>query len=118
MSATSDGCAAIVVQEPGRRPLYLLLDGPLEVGRDCDGLLLSDPLTSRRHVRLEPRAGTVMVTDLGSTNGTTVDDHVITSPHELLPGEVVRIGGTTIVLRARGDGAVDGLQTPAPTVRP
>jgi pSer/pThr/pTyr-binding forkhead associated (FHA) protein len=118
MTAARHEIVAIIVQEPGRQPLRLLLDGPLEVGRDCDGLLLSDPLTSRRHVLLDPRGGTVRITDLHSTNGTTVDGRPITGPHELRPGEVVRIGETTIVLLPRGDDAVDGLQTPVPTVRP
>ncbi len=41
------------------------------VGCDCDGLLLTDPQMSRRHVQLEPAGAELTVTDLGSTNGTT-----------------------------------------------
>ena len=117
MTATSHEVATIVVRKPGRQPLRLLLEGTLEVGRDCNGLLLSDPLTSRRHVRLEAQGGTVRVTDLDSTNGTTVDDHPITGTHDIRFGEVVRIGGTTMRCY-QGATDVDGLQTPVPTVRP
>jgi pSer/pThr/pTyr-binding forkhead associated (FHA) protein len=45
----------------------------MEVGRECDGLLLADPQTSRRHALLELRGTDIVVEDLGSTNGTFLD---------------------------------------------
>lgn len=86
----------IVIREPGRSPLHLLLREPLEVGRDCSGVLIADLQASRRHVILAPRGGEVEVTDLGSTNGTMVDDRRLDGPHRLAAGQVVRIGATTI----------------------
>ncbi len=67
------------------------------VGRDvgCD-LALPDEQISRRHAALEPRAdGTVILTDLGSTNGTFVNGHRLAGPVLLSGGEELRLGDTT-----------------------
>ena len=42
----------VVVRQPGRQPLYVEVHGRLELGRDCDGLLLADAQVSRRHAEL------------------------------------------------------------------
>ncbi|MCB9371628.1 MAG: hypothetical protein H6518_02485 [Microthrixaceae bacterium] len=39
------------ITQPGRTPLHVVVHRPLELGRDCDGVLLSDPELSRRHLR-------------------------------------------------------------------
>lgn len=90
----------VVVRQPGRRPLHLALVGRLELGRDCDGLLLVDSQASRRHLELVPAAGGVIATDLGSTNGTFLDGVRLTEPVVLGPAVRLRIGDTTIELHA------------------
>ena len=70
----------------------------LEIGRDGAGLLLTDAAISRRHLLLEPLADAVLVTDLGSLNGSTVDGRPIEDRHRLAAGEVVRFGGCTLSL--------------------
>jgi hypothetical protein len=94
----------ITVRQDGRPPLHLALHEPLEVGRDCPGRLLADHQTSRRHIRLSVEDGSVVVTDLGSTNGTFVDGRPLDGPHRLLPGQVLRLGDTTIEREADGCG--------------
>jgi class 3 adenylate cyclase len=90
---------AVVIREPGRAPLCLVVRGPaIEVGRDCRGVLLTDPQISRRHLALHAASGVVYVTDLGSTNGTRVDGDPIAGARLLAPGQVVQLGATTIVL--------------------
>jgi class 3 adenylate cyclase len=90
---------AVVIREPGRSPLRLLLSGPpIEVGRDCPGVLLTDPQISRRHVELQQISGAVRVTDLGSTNGTRIDGMPMKGTHVLEPGQIVQLGATTIAL--------------------
>jgi class 3 adenylate cyclase len=86
----------IIVRQGSRSPLHLALHEPLEVGRDCLGLLLADHQTSRRHLRLSVEDGCVVVTDLGSTNGTFVDGRRLDGPHRLVPGELLHLGDTTI----------------------
>lgn len=71
---------------------------PLETGRDCDGLILLDPSISRRHLLVEPFGSTVVVTDLGSRNGTTVAGHPLIDHHRLGHDEVVRFGSCTLSL--------------------
>lgn len=92
----------VVVREPGRVLLHLLVIEPLEIGRDCAGLLITDPGVSRRHLLLRPEGDSVMVADLGSTNGTTIDGAAISgTPCRLGLDQVIRLGATTIELLDR-----------------
>lgn len=88
----------IVVKQEGRKALHLQLREPIEVGRECDGLILVDGQASRRHAMLSPRGGSVLVEDLGSTNGTLLDGARISSAAVLLPGSILRIGDTVVQL--------------------
>lgn len=97
--ATGTGSAPVVViREPGRTALFLIVHDPLEVGRDCAGVLVADPEVSRRHVVLSPVGDGIEVRDLGSRNGSTVGGVGIDGPHPLEPGAVLKIGNTTIEL--------------------
>jgi class 3 adenylate cyclase len=89
----------ILVKQDGRRPLHLQVHEALEIGRECDGLLIADGQASRRHALLSPKGDTVVVEDLGSTNGTFLDGTLITSAVMMLPGSVIRIGDTTLQLQ-------------------
>lgn len=86
----------VVVREPGRVPLHVILREPLEIGRDCAGLLLDDPQVSRRHVELRPDGGRVLVSDLGSSNGTFLDGRAVEGSAVLEKGSTLRIGDTSI----------------------
>ena len=91
----------VVVRQPGRRPLTLVLASALELGRDCDGLLIADNQASRRHVELTATAAGVLATDLGSTNGTFLDGERISTPVIVAPGARLGVGGT--VIEVQGD---------------
>jgi class 3 adenylate cyclase len=65
---------------------------PVDIGRDCDGLLLADAELSRRHVRLSASGSRVTVQDLGSTNGTQLDGSPLIGPTGLQAGQVVTFG--------------------------
>ena len=72
----------------------------ITIGRSPDSsLVIQDDYTSTHHARLENRAGTWFVNDLGSTNGTWLDRSRITSPTVLNPGVPVRIGRTVVKLQ-------------------
>jgi pSer/pThr/pTyr-binding forkhead associated (FHA) protein len=81
----------------------LPLDSVVDVGRDPSLPLHLDEDTqvSRRHARIAVQGGAVVVEDLGSTNGTYVNDQPINSPRTLNPGDKVRIGLTVLELRTR-----------------
>ncbi len=86
--------------EAGRQ---IPLDSVVDVGREPSLPLHLDEDTqvSRRHARISVQGGQVVVEDLGSTNGTYVNDQPISSPRSLNPGDKVRIGLTVLELRTR-----------------
>jgi hypothetical protein len=101
------------------------LAGPVEIGRDADVdvPLLQDELVSRRHARLTPENGEVIVEDLGSANGTFVDGDEIHSPAHLLPEGQLLVGVTVLQLKpqeetARGATSVRPIPAPLATMRP
>jgi DNA-binding NtrC family response regulator len=75
-------------------------DGAVVIGRvaGCD-LQLKDASVSRQHARLEMRGGRATVIDLGSQNGTLVNNLRITE-RELVAGDVLTIGSAVLVYHA------------------
>jgi len=53
---------------------------------------LEDPFASSRHARVIPQGGVMVIEDLGSTNGTYLNEEVLGGPTPLHPGDRVRIG--------------------------
>ncbi len=88
----------VLIQQPNRKPLYISLRDTLELGRECDGIILGDPQVSRRHATLGLSGDRVLVEDLGSTNGTFLDGQRIAAPVSLEAGSQVRLGDTTVDL--------------------
>ena len=86
--------AELTIQTPdGRRRVFRLRRDEVVVGRDatCD-VVLDDTACSRRHLRIHsPRAGQYVLEDLGSHNGTYVNDEQ-TPTRELVHGDEIRIG--------------------------
>src|SRR4051794_34242942 len=59
-----------------------------------------DHQVSRRHARITAQAGRATVEDLGSTNGTYVNEQPIHAPRALSPGDRLRAGLTVVELRS------------------
>ncbi len=95
--ATRTG-ALIAVSQDGRIPLHVVVVDRLDVGRECDGLLLADQRVSRLHLRLELVDGHMVVADLGSSNGTFVDGLRVRAPVVLEPLSTITLGATSIRL--------------------
>lgn len=53
---------------------------------------LEDPFASSRHARLVRQGGAVVLEDMGSTNGTYLNEELLGGPQPLHPGDRVRIG--------------------------
>ena len=69
------------------------LDGELVLGRgDQAEIRLEDPFASSRHARIVRQGGVMVLEDLGSTNGTYLNEEVLGGPAPLHPGDRVRIG--------------------------
>ena len=90
----------VVVDESGSKVETIPLNGTLQVGRaDACQIRLPDTYASSFHARIYSRDGSWFIEDLGSTNGTYLNQHRITAPAELRAGDKVRIGKTTLDLR-------------------
>jgi hypothetical protein len=69
------------------------LDGDLVLGRgDHAEIRLEDPFASSRHARVYEQGNIVVIEDLGSTNGTYLNEELLQTPRPLHPGDRVRIG--------------------------
>ena len=76
--------------EPGM--VYDLEEGATLGRGDSAEIRLDDPFASSEHARVT-RQGTVMVLeDLGSTNGTYLNEELLTGPAPLHAGDRIRIG--------------------------
>jgi S1-C subfamily serine protease len=68
------------------------------IGRDADcNLVLQDDQISRKHATITITGGRIIVRDLGSTNGTYVNDERITVPTEIRTGDSIKVGDTLLV---------------------
>lgn len=87
--------AMLIVDQTNRR--FDLRNGSNVIGRGSDSdLQLLDQGISRRHVDVQFDGNFATAYDLGSTNGTTVNGHEISS-QLLRHGDVIRVGHTRIV---------------------
>lgn len=74
--------------------------GVVTIGRDeQNSFTIPDPAISRAHCRLETRGGTVLLSDLNSTNGTWVNGRRV-QHEELADGDRILIGRTELVFRS------------------
>lgn len=78
---------------------YQLDGGDIAIGRapSCDVVLEGDQLASRRHALLRRKGDVYTVVDLGSSNGTYVNDLEIREATALKEGDVITIGAHEIV---------------------
>jgi hypothetical protein len=91
----------VVVHEPEvLKPRSIRLSGSAQIGRSAScAIRLSDTYVSQVHARLYGDDGTWYVEDLGSTNGTFLNDRKVERPVEVHAGDVVKIGKTVLELR-------------------
>jgi hypothetical protein len=89
----------VVVRAVGHEPGMIYdLDDDLVLGRGASDIRLEDPFASSRHARIYAQAGSVVLEDLGSTNGTYLNEELLsTTPRPLHPGDHLRIGGSEFV---------------------
>lgn len=94
--AVPDGAWSLVGAEGPNVGETICIGRELIVGRDGDlGLRLEDPAVSRRHAMIDTLGdGGLRVTDLGSTNGTWVNDARLAGSVELREGDRLRFHRT------------------------
>lgn len=95
------GPSTLLIHPPGGgRPSTAKLTASMTIGRgaDCE-LRVDDTYASNQHARLFGRNGAWYVEDLGSTNGTFVNDQKLAAPAQIQPGDKIRVGTTMMELR-------------------
>jgi pSer/pThr/pTyr-binding forkhead associated (FHA) protein len=97
-----------------------LESGSLLIGRDpaCN-LVINDVEVSRRHARLLAQSDGYALEDLGSTNGTFVNEQRIKGVVPLKPGAVIRLGDRVkLVFASVADDEADTLGVPTHELKP
>lgn len=87
---------------PGKT--FELTRNELTIGRDIKNeIVINDAEVSRRHCRLFLQGDGYTIEDLGSTNGTFVDEQRVTGQRALHSGETLRVGdNVTLVYELAG----------------
>jgi hypothetical protein len=71
---------------------YDLSEGALLGRGEQADIVLEDSFASSQHARLVPHGDVIVLEDLGSTNGTYLNDEPLRGPQPLHPGDRIRIG--------------------------
>jgi hypothetical protein len=96
------GAGASLTIDDGSNRSFDLHGGTTVIGRGQESdFRLPDTGVSRRHLEINWDGHTATLSDLGSTNGTTVNGNPVQT-WQLSDGDVIRIGHSTLVYRAAG----------------
>jgi hypothetical protein len=90
----------VIVAPADQKGRSFELNGELTVGRaaGCQ-VALEDNYVSQLHARVFSRDGTVWVEDLGSTNGTYLNEQRVSSPLAVRRGDQLKEGSTVMELK-------------------
>ncbi len=92
MSARPSG-SALIIRHTGQ--VFHLGQEPVTIGRQDDNtIVLADRQASRHHATIFWQAGGFVIQDMGSANGTFVNERRIAAPQPLRDGHVIRMGNT------------------------
>jgi pSer/pThr/pTyr-binding forkhead associated (FHA) protein len=97
---TPTGPTSVVVHPPEGKARTVKIGPSMTIGRapECE-LLIDDTYASSQHARIFGKNGTWYVEDLGSTNGTFVNDQKLAAPAMVQQGDKIRVGTTVLELR-------------------
>ncbi len=94
------GSKIVVVRSETQAGLDFTVTDSVVLGRgDEADVLLDDPYASEFHLRLNAKDGRLVLSDLGSTNGTYVNGRRVTTPIDLSRGDAVQVGKTVMEVR-------------------
>jgi pSer/pThr/pTyr-binding forkhead associated (FHA) protein len=81
---------------PGK--VFPIMKNEITIGRDINNdIVINDSEISRRHCRLVMSGDSYVIEDLGSTNGTWMNDQRLTGSHQLVSGEKFRLGDNVVL---------------------
>lgn len=84
----------LVERAPGHEEgvAYDIPESGATLGRGDVEIQIEDPFASGRHARITRQGYVLMIEDLGSTNGTYLNEEPLSGPQPLHPGDRIRIG--------------------------
>ena len=94
---TAIWCVDVEKGSRAMRGLHVDVLGPVVVGRSpSSDIVIDEPYVSATHARFTIQGPALVLEDLGSTNGTMVNGHVIDQPVTLRDGDEVQVGDTVM----------------------
>ncbi len=94
------GTRVVVIRSDTQAGLDFTVRDAVVLGRSPEAdIELADPYASEFHLRLVSRDGRLVLTDLGSTNGTYVNGRRVTAPVELNRGDAIQVGKTVMEVK-------------------
>ena len=92
-----------IIDGPERGVVYDQLATPISIGREEGNVVrLNDERVSRFHVKIHENEGTVIATDLDSTNGTCINGELV-HIWEIKPGDMITIGRSILLVGSRDE---------------
>jgi hypothetical protein len=100
-AASGAGALLVVDRAPGHQGGSRYdVSGGATLGRGDVEIVLEDPFASSRHARVERQGGISVIEDLGSTNGTYLNEELLRGPQPLHPGDRIRIGDSVFTFQS------------------
>ena len=94
------GTRIVVLRSETQPGLDFTVDDAMVLGRSEEAdIVIEDPYASEFHLRLSTKEGRLVLSDLGSTNGTYVNGRRVSTPVDLSRGDAVQIGKTVMEVR-------------------
>ncbi|WPB74750.1 GGDEF domain-containing protein [Archangium violaceum] len=90
-----DECCIVQIHGPELGKKYALQETEFTIGREEGNHIVVDlDNVSRRHAMIIRKQGRMLVKDLGSTNGTYLNDQEVTQETALRSGDLIKVGGS------------------------
>ncbi len=102
LGADRDGEPRLVVERAAGHPdgIAYSLEHGATLGRGDVEIRLEDPFASTRHARIDRQGSVLVLEDLGSTNGTYLNEEPLDGPRPLHHGDRIRIGDSELTYLA------------------
>ncbi len=92
----------VVVRGPAElKGVRVPLNGPVVIGRSPGSdIVIADDFISALHARIMPQGDSLVLEDLGSTNGTVLNGATLTTPHNLKNGDRIDLGSVRLEVKS------------------
>ncbi|HYO58782.1 GGDEF domain-containing protein [Archangium sp.] len=95
MTPVEAECCIVQIHGPELGKKYALQEPEFTIGREEGNHIVVDlDNVSRRHAMIIRKQGRMLVKDLGSTNGTYLNDQEVTQEMPLRSGDLIKVGGS------------------------